>query len=64
MMLVIIWALFVHLFMVARWRGSGMGGMCVNGGVGHREGGVLPTLVLVTSFHWCHLCIINKKDRT
>jgi len=27
-----------------------MGGMCVNGGVGHGEGGVLPMLVLVTSF--------------
>jgi len=27
-----------------------MGGMCVNGGVGHREGGVLPMLVLATSF--------------
>ena len=27
-----------------------MGGMCVNGGVGHREGGVLPMLVLAASF--------------
>jgi len=50
MMLVIVWALFVHLFMVVRWQGSEMGSMCVNGGVGHREGGVLPMLVLATLF--------------
>ena len=57
MTLVVVWALFVHLFMVVRWQGSEMGSMCVKGGVGHRESGVgvgdiVPVVVYVSLTKW------------